>query len=114
MSGNTSFFRIDDTSLADTDFDGLGQPEWVHILRSLYHVFVTFTCIGGNSLVLLASHKYDAMEIDEVSLGLLQNLAAGGAPSQSYFYSSLRFSENLKFTTYSAILRKVILSLPQV
>ena len=71
----SSWINVEDVSLNITSYDGLGQPEWFFHLLTAYHIFVLIACLGGNSLVLLASTKYNAVEIDEVSLTLLQNLA---------------------------------------
>ena len=72
-----------------TSFDDLGQPEWIFVLRSVYQMFATVACLGGNSVVLLASVKYNAVEIDEVSLALLQNLASADIMVHTLSFSFL-------------------------
>jgi len=68
---NLSFLRmsinINETTLLTTNFDSLDQAGWVHILRSLYHLFSTVVCITGNSTILW--------------------LLVSPAPSQSYYNS---------------------------
>ena len=71
------WINVEDVSLnfTVTSYDELGQPEWLFHLLTAYHIFVLIACLGGNGLVLIASAKYNAVELDKVSLSLLQNLA---------------------------------------
>ena len=71
----SSWINVEDSTLNSTSFDALHQPEWFLHLLTVYHLFVVIACLGGNGVVLIASVKYNAVELDEVSLGFLQNLA---------------------------------------
>ena len=75
LHNNNSLLNINSSSLLVTDFSFLQQPPYFHHLRSLYHIFATLTCLLGNTIVLVASYKYNSFNIDTSSLALLQNLA---------------------------------------